>query len=315
MSTTTTWPGGATSASPTAYTVPAAGELNWAALSDFLNALASGAQSTTFQKFAVRKAVASPVTVSATTDCVVASNLTVPGAVTVNLPAGQNKLIFCILDDKGDAGTNNITINRNGSDTIAGSTSLVLTTAREYVMLCYNSSDTDWKIIARGAGTGAPLNNPMDSAGDMIYGGTGGSAQKLDSGTAETWLISKGAASPSWSNTVATGKFFDGGADEIQARIQANGTQTADIWTVEKSDSTIWASVSGDGFPVLNKGFQSTDTQSVNRTVASGKTQFHPFLTIDTGCTYTIDAGGHLAVIGTLTVTGSLVINGSVVVS
>jgi len=139
----------------TAYSIPEAGELNWAALRNFLIALADGAQATTFQKYAIRKAISSPVTVAAT-DCIVVCDLTVAGAVTVNLPAGADKQVFYIIDGKGDASSNNITINRAGADTIAGSTSLVLSGAREGVGLGYNSSDTDFKIISRfnRAGTG-----------------------------------------------------------------------------------------------------------------------------------------------------------------
>lgn len=147
MSTNVTWPGGATGATPATHSIPAAGELNWQALSDFLIALGNGAQATTFQKFGVRKATSSPVTVAAASDCVVATDLTVAGAVTVNLPAGANKQVFMIVDGKGDAGTNNITINRSGSDTIAGATSLVLNHNRQSVILVFNSSDTDWKIV------------------------------------------------------------------------------------------------------------------------------------------------------------------------
>lgn len=197
MSTSKTWPGGATGASPTSYSIPAAGELNWAALSDFLIALADGAQSTTFQKFAVRKATTSPVTVSATTDCVVVSDLSVAGAVAVNLPAGQNKQVFMIVDGKGDAATNNITITPNGAETIAGSANLVLNGSREGVILIYNSGDTDWKIVGRMTGMAAFV-NPMDSAGDMIYGGASGTPTKLDAGTANYLLTAQGASAPSW---------------------------------------------------------------------------------------------------------------------
>lgn len=170
MSTTTTWPGGTTDASPTAYSIPASGELNWAALSDFLNVLATSAQSTTAQKWGMRKALTSPVTVSATADCAVVTQLTSPGAVTVNLPAGANKQVFCIVDGTGDAATNNVTINRNGSDTIAGATSLVLASNREAVVLCYNSSDTDWKIVAR---TGSPA---ALASGKIFVGNSSGVA-------------------------------------------------------------------------------------------------------------------------------------------
>jgi hypothetical protein len=149
MSITKTWPGGSTSETPDSYRIPEAGETNWADLSDFLVALANSAQSTTFQKYAVRKPTTSPVTVSASSDCLVVTDLSVAGAVTVNLPAGANKQMFIISDGKGDAKTNNITINPNGAETIAGTSSLVLNTNRESVMLVYNSADTDWKIAAQ----------------------------------------------------------------------------------------------------------------------------------------------------------------------
>lgn len=150
MSTTVTWPGGTTGATATSYNIPAAGELNWAALSDFLNALANGAQVTTFQKFAIRKATTSPVTV-AVTDCAVGSKLAAPAAVTMNLPAGANKQLMILFDDTGDADTNNITINPNGADTIGGSASYMISANRGWVVLLYLASDTDWKIIAQAS--------------------------------------------------------------------------------------------------------------------------------------------------------------------
>lgn len=201
MSTSKTWPGGSVSSAPAAYSIPAAGELNWATLSDFLNALGDSAQSTTFQKFAVRKATTTPITVSASTDCVVASNLASPGAVTVNLPAGANKQVFIIIDDKGDAATNNITINRNGSDTIIGATSLVLSTNREAVVLIFDSSNSDWKIAARSNGQ-TPFSNPMTSAGDTIYGAASGVPTRLAAGTTGQVYQANGAGAPSWNSNV-----------------------------------------------------------------------------------------------------------------
>lgn len=174
MASSKTWPGGGTNTTPAAFSIPAAGELNWASLSDFLNALGDSAQSTTLQKWAVRKALTSPVTVSATTDCVVVTDLTVAGAVTVNLPAGATKQVFVVVDGKGDAGTNNITINRSGGDTIAGSTSLVLNTNREGVVLVYNATDTDWKIGLRTRNSASVVSSDNALA---RFDGTGGSLQ------------------------------------------------------------------------------------------------------------------------------------------
>jgi hypothetical protein len=69
----------------------------------------SGQQSNT------RVALASPIAVAAT-DYTVLSKLTVPGAVTVNLPAGLNGMVFIIKDATGDALSNNITVNTAGAD-------------------------------------------------------------------------------------------------------------------------------------------------------------------------------------------------------
>jgi hypothetical protein len=143
-----TWPGGGTNVTAAAYSIPDAGELNWASLRDFLIALADGAQSTTFQKYAIRTATTSPVTV-ATTDCVIGTELAVPAAVAVNLPAGANKQVFFVYDQTGDAATYTVTITPNGADTVAGGATTTLTTNGEGVMLVYQSSDTDWKIAAR----------------------------------------------------------------------------------------------------------------------------------------------------------------------
>lgn len=163
MSTTVTWPLGTTGATATAYTIPAAEELNWSALSAFLIALANGAQATTFQKFAVRKATTTPIT-AAVTDCIIASKLTVPGAVAVTLPAGVNKQIFMIFDDTKDANTNNITITPDGAETIGGSATLVLSFSGQGVGLAYNAADTDWKVF---------FNSGLSATLPINKGGTG----------------------------------------------------------------------------------------------------------------------------------------------
>jgi len=87
------------------------------------------------------------VTVSASTDCTIIVDLTGPGASTVNLPAGADKQIFIIVDGKGDASTNNITIDANGSETIEGSLTKVIRLNRECLVLQYSSSAGEWKVI------------------------------------------------------------------------------------------------------------------------------------------------------------------------
>ena len=116
-------------------------------LSQYLQALADNAATTTFNKQAVRKATATPVTVSASTDCTIIVDLAVAGATTVNLPPGADKQIFVIVDGKGDASTNNITIDANGSETVEGSLTKVIRLNRECLVLQYSSSAGDWKVI------------------------------------------------------------------------------------------------------------------------------------------------------------------------
>jgi hypothetical protein len=82
------------------------------------------------------------------------------------------------------------------------------------------------------------MTNVMDSAGDMVYGGAAGVPTKLDSGTSGQWLVSGGAATPAWTNTVTTAKVIDGSADAVQLTVQGHSTQTNDILLAEKSDGT-----------------------------------------------------------------------------
>ncbi len=149
MATSKVWPStGVVNVTPTTYSIPQAGNVNWASLTDFLVALSNGAQATTFQRYATRSATTTPVTVS-TNDCVVSTELTVPAPVAVTLPAGVNKQIFYVSDGTGDANTNNVTITPNGTETIGGAATLVLNSDAEAVMLAFQSSDSDWKIVGR----------------------------------------------------------------------------------------------------------------------------------------------------------------------
>lgn len=127
--------------------IPDGGDVNWPLLTNFLVALADNAQTTNFQKSAIRVATTSPVTVVATSDHVVVTKLAAPGAVSVNLPAGSNGQEFTIVDGTGDAGANNITINRAGGDTINGATTYVISSNRGCVKLKYSAAETDWKVV------------------------------------------------------------------------------------------------------------------------------------------------------------------------
>lgn len=144
------------------YSIPAAGETNWSALSNFLIALANNAQTTNKSIQGIRTATSSPVTVNATTDYTVVTNLSVAGAVAVTLPAGVNGQSFWIIDGKGDGGTNNITIAGSGGQTIAGQASYVINQNRGAVLLQWSTTENTWQVL--GSASGASLNFPVRTA-------------------------------------------------------------------------------------------------------------------------------------------------------
>lgn len=154
MSTNKTWPSGTGNASPTAYSIPSVGDLNWASLSDFLIALADNAQSTTGQRMAFQIMLTSPYTAS-DSDCIIISDLTVAGAVAISLPAVTYKQIIFIKDGKGDAGTpgNEVTITPDGAETIDGQANLVLSDNNNYVMLIGDSDNSNWRTVIKGSYT------------------------------------------------------------------------------------------------------------------------------------------------------------------
>ena len=102
MTTTVTFNG-------TNYSIPDAGELNWAALTAFLVDVGTNAATTVAASFGTRIATTSPVTV-VVTDTIILTQLAVPAAVAITLPAGVANQVFMFVDRTGDAATYNITI-------------------------------------------------------------------------------------------------------------------------------------------------------------------------------------------------------------
>ncbi len=94
-----------------------------------------------------RVATTTPVTVTST-DNILLINMAAPSAVDVNLPNsptdGQN---LVVKDIKGDAFTNNITINRAGGQLIDGQTSVSITNDYGKINLIYDLANTLWSII------------------------------------------------------------------------------------------------------------------------------------------------------------------------
>jgi len=138
MATNVTW-------NNTARSIPDAGEINWQALTGFLVDLGNNAQTTNFQQMGIRVATTTPVSMVAATDAIIVVDLTVPGASAVNLAAGSNGRVIVIVDGKGDAATNNITITPDGAETINGAASLVLNKNRQAVVLAFQGSN--WSVV------------------------------------------------------------------------------------------------------------------------------------------------------------------------
>lgn len=175
------------------YSIPQSGEFNWSSLTNFLVALGQKAAVVGEMKQEIRKAIVSPVNISASSDYAIVTDLTVPGAVAVNLPAGVNGQIFVIVDGKGDAATNNITITANGTQKIGGfAAPFVLNKNRQVLMVQYNEVDTDWKIlnyiIPPGQVTDSDINGSISTGGKVsgnaiINGTIGGSTSINTTGT------------------------------------------------------------------------------------------------------------------------------------
>jgi len=67
------------------------------------------------------------------------------GAITINLPAYPG-IVQQIMFKNRTTSTTAITVNRAGSQTIEGATSLTMNTSKAAVTLTYNSATTDWEI-------------------------------------------------------------------------------------------------------------------------------------------------------------------------
>jgi hypothetical protein len=95
---------------------------------------------------AVRVAVATPVTVSATTDDVISIQVPGPVPVTVNLPAGTTGKTFTIKDGLGLASNPNpITITPAGADIIDGAANATITASYGSLTLVFDG--TQWILI------------------------------------------------------------------------------------------------------------------------------------------------------------------------
>lgn len=264
-----------------AYPIPNAGELNWASLTNFLVDVGTNAAITNVLKQSISVKTSSPVTVSATSDCTIVTDLTVPGPVLVNLPAGVTKQVFIIVDGKGDAATNNITIDANGAQTINGSTTLVLDRNNQAVILQFDG--TEWKILTSFSTPGQITN--ADIAANAAI-----ARSKLASGTADYVVINDGTGVMSQEQYLA--KVRGGTAqDNTALTFPASGTVAtlADIAAATQ---------------------ETTDLITTNITTNVGKTYNHHHFVLDTGKTINVVASSTFVSIGPSVNNGTITVNG-----
>lgn len=74
----------------------------------------------------------------------VISTYSLTGAQTITLPAGTDGRVVRVIDGAGNAGTNSITINRAGSDTIMGGTTFTINLNYGGVALIFVNATTNW---------------------------------------------------------------------------------------------------------------------------------------------------------------------------
>lgn len=270
MSTSVSFP----SIGGTTYSIPAAGELNWQALSTFLIAVGNTAQSTANTKLAIRTALTTPVTVVSASDTVVITKLSVPAAVTVNLPAGVLGQTFFIVDGTGDASSNNVTIDPNGAETINGSATYVINKDRAGVLIGFNG--TSWTILAEytniAAGT-IPRSSIALGTADyvVINSGTGALSSeaqlaKSRGGTgadnSSVTFPSTGTIPTNAGSATFTNKTIDGDDNTIQ------DLAVASFKTVIGQASS-FLSFNGSGAPIVTKAVPAgvvlgtTDVQTI----------------------------------------------------
>lgn len=103
----------------------------------------SGTMTWVNSNIASRTIVSTSSYIIKSTDVSIAVTYTPTGTVTLTLPSASTLAEFSITDEGGNAGTNNITINRSGSDTIMGETSLIINGDYNSINL-YSDGGTGW---------------------------------------------------------------------------------------------------------------------------------------------------------------------------
>lgn len=199
------------------YSVPAANEEGWQSLSNYLIALAGASVSGGSQSLAVRIAGTATVT-AATSDAVILINFA--GAVTVNLPAGVDKQILWIGDISGAAETNNITINRAGTNTIFGGTSYTLNQNNQVACFIFSVANGNWNRIAESKlpANGAAATLLKSDGTKLLY------AKLVDADVATAAAIARSKVASGTANHVVINDGTGVLSSEAQLAVSRGGT-------------------------------------------------------------------------------------------
>jgi hypothetical protein len=123
------------------------------------------------------------------------------GAITINLPsaASRNGYPLRIKDNTGNAATNNITIARNGADTIEGRTSFII--ANNWGLIELQPVTGGWIISASNSSNDLAFTqtcngtaNATAAAGQTVLGGSVPTMSLTANGTAALWNSSSAGA-------------------------------------------------------------------------------------------------------------------------
>lgn len=291
----------------TSYSIPLEGELNWATLSSFLVALADYSQTINKQKVGMRVAIATPVTVLATTDCVIVTDLTVAGAVAVNLPAGVSGQVFTVVDGKGDAGTNNITITP-AAGTINGAATYVIDSNRAGVSLAYNG--TSWTVIAEFISAGDIPRNQI-AAGTVNH-------VVINDGAGD--LSSEAALAASRGGLATDASAFSGYVKSAAGVFSAGSIAAGDLPTGIDAVKVADGSVTNTEFQYINTLSSNAQTQISDRVVGAASSTDNALARFDLATGKVIQNSGiivddsnNVTGVNDLTVTGDLTVNGATV--
>lgn len=137
---------------------------------------------------------------------------TTAGSLTVSLPVAPADMTCIEVKMVGTTGGHTITISADGADQFNadGTVTRTLTTLNQSLTLLYSAAVSRWYGLQGENSASSGMTNPMNTLGDIIYGGSAGAATRLGGDTTNVRkllrsLSSAGvAAAPVWDTLTTT---------------------------------------------------------------------------------------------------------------